>query len=118
METQSARTSPHSSTRSEPVDRWRRALLRTAGLGGASVPLAVLASRLRSKTAGETPAPPARAACGGYDESRVHASTVVRNPSQMFGPLQRTDGCEEVAVMRLGLRWRSKDGVIGSRDGY
>jgi RNA polymerase sigma factor (sigma-70 family) len=27
----------------------------------------------------------------------------------------RTDGCEEVVAWRLGLRWRSKDGVIGSR---
>ena len=47
----------------------------------ARVLLAVLAFLLGSKTAGETPAPPARTACGGYDESIVHASTVVRNPS-------------------------------------
>jgi hypothetical protein len=51
------------------------------GLGGASVPLAVLPPRLRSKTTGETPASPTPTPCAGRDESRVRASTVVGNPN-------------------------------------
>src|SRR5713101_5089046 len=72
----------HFSTRSENVDRLFRTLLRSAGFGGASVPLAIPAYPSRRKIAGETPAPPTRAPRARHGGSEVHATPVARTPGQ------------------------------------
>jgi hypothetical protein len=85
------------------------------GLGGASVPLAVLPPRLRSKTTGETPASPPL--LPAQDATRaefvlqplwgIQTRCDVRTAglrSRRRGPLSHMDDCEQVLGALLSLR--------------
>src|SRR6266566_3186271 len=73
----------------EQVDRWPYTLLRGAGFGGASVPLAIFACPSRYNNAGETPAPP------------IHANSLVGMRHSLPRQVLQWDAGQNNFVQRL-----------------